>query len=270
MRTALLLSLLLAPLSAQPDRFGLPACAGPTQEPAIKRAFIVCHGADTKTPLWTVYELSASRLAKPSSGRRARFRPDHSLSTPGATVEDYRNSGYSRGHLVPARDVGYDEQAFDESFLLSNAVPQNSEMNVSAWRRLENWVRKLAADADSVIVVTGAIFAEDAQRVGAGVAVPSGLYKVILVNEGSQSLLIAVIMPNAECRGCSLASFMVTVAEVELRTGLSFFPLKKPFCINDFTKRHDAFGESGFRSHTMPSKEFDFCNLLKPIHLSVP
>lgn len=219
-----LLFLLLAPLTAQPDRFGLPACSGPDRELAIKRAFIICHSASFKAPLWTIHELSASRLAAPVSARRAWFRPDRSLSMLGATVADYRNSGYSRGHLVPARDMSYDQQALAGSFLLSNAVPQNALMNRSLWRRLENWVRKLAVDADSVIVVTGAIFSEYAEKIGAGVAVPSDLYKVILINEGSQSRLIAVIMPNAECTSRSLESFLVTVAEVERRAGLSFFP----------------------------------------------
>lgn len=226
MRTALLFALLLAPLSAQPDRFGLPACAGPGQELAPKHTFIICHSASFKAPLWTVHELSASSLAAPlSTVRRAYFRRDPSLSMSGASAADYRDSGFSRGHLVPARDVAHDEQALSDSFLLSNAVPQDSAMNHSIWRRLENRVRKLAKEADSVIVVTGAIFPANAQTIGPGaVAVPSHLYKVVLVNERSRASLFAVIIPNAETPGRSLDEFLVTIAEAERRTGLTFFP----------------------------------------------
>lgn len=213
MRNAsLLLLVLLAPLRAQPDRFGLPACAGPDQELAPKHSFVVCHSASFPP-------------APASASRRTGFRRDRSLSMPGATVADYRNSGLSRGHLVPARDMTHDEQALRDSFLLSDAVPQNSAMNRSSWRRLENQVRKLAVDAESVIVITGAIFAERPDRIGAGgVAVPAKLYKVILVCEAGSTRLIAVMMPNEETSERSLESFIVTVAEVESLTGLKFFP----------------------------------------------
>lgn len=107
---------------------------------------------------------------------------------------------------------------------MSNVVPQNAGMDGSIWRRLENLVRRLAAEADSVIVVTGAIFPVNAERIGAGgVAVPAELYKVVLIRNGSQSRLFAVMMPNAEAGGQSLDSFVVPVAEVEKRSGSRFF-----------------------------------------------
>lgn len=114
---------LLAPLAAQPDRHGLPACSGQDRELAVKHGFIVCHSGSLKTPVWTVHELSTSRLASPAS-RRLHFRRGDTLSWPGASNADYRNTSFSRGHLMPARDVALDEQALRDSFLLSNAVPQ--------------------------------------------------------------------------------------------------------------------------------------------------
>lgn len=102
MRNALLLLLaLLAPLPAQPDRLGLPACAGPDRELAPKHSFIVCHSASFKAPLWAAHELIPSRLLSPVSTRRAHFRRDYSLPMPGASVAGYRSTGFSRGHLVP-------------------------------------------------------------------------------------------------------------------------------------------------------------------------
>lgn len=155
-------------------------------------------------PLWAAHELTPSRLLSPVSTRRARFRRDYSLSMPGASVAGYRSTGFSRGHLVPARDVAHDEEALRDSFL----------------------VRKLAAEVYSVIVVTGAIFAEIPERIGlGGIAVPAQLYKVILVCKGSRTSLIAVMMPNADVSGRSLESFIVPVAEVERRTALEFFPV---------------------------------------------
>lgn len=126
--------------------------------------------------------------------------------------------------MVPAADVAGGEQALSDSFLLPNAAPQNSTMNASAWRRLENRVRKLAQVADSVIVVTGAIFAASPERIGAGgVAVPTELYEVILVLDGGRPWVAAAIVPNTEAGSGSLDSFAVTMAEVERRTGLKLF-----------------------------------------------
>lgn len=76
-----------------------------------------------------------------------------------------------------------------------------------------------------MIVVTGAIFAEAPERIGAGgVAVPSTLHKVVLVSQAGRSRPLAAMMPNAEATDRSLEAFIVPVAEVEMRTGLKFFP----------------------------------------------
>lgn len=225
MSHAILLLLLLAPLSAQPDRFGLPSCSGPEQELAVKHAFIVCHSGSLKAPVWAVHEITLSSLSAAGPFRRSRFRRDLTLAMPSASDSDYRNSGFSRGHLIPARDMARDEQALSDSFLLSNAVPQNSMMNSSVWRRVENRTRKLAESADSVIVVTGAIFEENAERIGVGrVGVPSELYKVILIVSGTQFRLIAFAVPNTETGDQPLDAFTVPVTEVKKRTGLRFFP----------------------------------------------
>lgn len=96
-------------------------------------------------------------------------------------------------------------------------------MNGSAWRRWENHVRKTAATADAVIVVTGAIFTEDAEKIGArGVAVPAEPYKVILTLRDGRASMTAATLPNTEPRG-SVDSFAVPAAEVERKTGLKFF-----------------------------------------------
>lgn len=60
---------------------------------------------------------------------------------PGATDADYRNSGFSGGHAVPARDMAFNDEARDDTFLRSAAVPQDPLMNSSIWRRMENRVR---------------------------------------------------------------------------------------------------------------------------------
>lgn len=222
MRTILFL-LLAEWLLAQPERVGLPSCAAPDQELAVRSAFTLCHSASLRVPVWTVYELTPERLA--GEARRPRhFRRDTGLSRPGAADSDYRNSGYTRGHMVPAADVAWSEEALRDSFLLSNAVPQNGSLNSGKWRLLESAVRRLAATADSAIVFSGPIFCESIQRVGANeVAVPCQLYKVVLVRRASEWTAYAAILPNAGNPTEPVGWFACPVSEVERRTGLDFF-----------------------------------------------
>jgi endonuclease G len=111
-----------------------------------------------------------------------------------------------------------------DSFLLSNALPQNSSLNSGKWRLLEEAIRRLAADADFVVVFTGPIFCATVERIGANrVAVPCQLYKVVLAARGAELTAFAAILPNDSNPAGGLDEFATSVAEVERRTGLDFF-----------------------------------------------
>jgi hypothetical protein len=74
-------------------------------------------GARRPLRLSPVPHLLASRPSldrSPAHPRKPRCR-----FLPPAHDSDYRHSGYSRGHLVPAADVASSEQAVSDSFLLS-------------------------------------------------------------------------------------------------------------------------------------------------------
>ncbi|MBI4904376.1 MAG: DNA/RNA non-specific endonuclease, partial [Acidobacteria bacterium] len=92
----LLTTLLLAiqTLSAQPNRFGLPACDAPDQQLATRTAFTLCHSNTHRAPLWTAYQLTPEMLDAPSAPRQ-HFRRDPELASSAADV-DYRNSGFHR------------------------------------------------------------------------------------------------------------------------------------------------------------------------------
>lgn len=212
MVTALLL-LAVQTLSAQADRFGLPGC-----DHTVRRtAFVVCLSDAHKVPLWTAYELTASMLHA-AAGRRLAFRHDSALA---ATNADYRNSGYHRSHLVPASDVASNPEALRESYLLSNAVPQLGELNLSAWRRVENDIRSLAARSEALYIVTGALFdCTEVSHIGPNqIAVPCAMYKVVLAVEGEKRMAFAVVLANEP----SATGEVVSVREVERRAGLDFF-----------------------------------------------
>ena len=56
---------------------------------------------------------------------KSRFQEDENVPEKfRAKLLDYVKSGYDRGHMVPAGDAKFSQEAMDETFLLSNIAPQ--------------------------------------------------------------------------------------------------------------------------------------------------
>ncbi|MFN7919837.1 MAG: DNA/RNA non-specific endonuclease [Bryobacteraceae bacterium] len=266
-RTQLLLALAAHALLAQPDRFGLPACELPGQELAIRSAFVLCHSSSLRVPVWTAYEITPERLDGQAQ-RPRHFRQDRALAQPGASDSDYRNSGLSRGHLVPAADMTWSEEALRDSFLLSNAVPQNAALNSGKWRVLESAVRKLAAETDFVLVFTGPIFCPDDARIGANqVAVPCQLFKVVVAGRGQALHAFAAILPNGYNPAEPLANFACSIAEVQRRTGLDFLNALSPAQQTELESAAEPLpGLEGTRKSHQHTPNPDPVNLCDPVY----
>lgn len=159
-----------------------------------------------------------------SVSRADNFQPDPDLSAgDSAQLSDFRGSGYARGHMAPAADFTSTEQAMQESFYLSNMVPQDSAMNSGIWSSLENATRACAKTLGDIYILTGPIFEGTPQTVGAdNVAVPSSIYKIVVSGKAAR----AFIMPNRKLPPArsNFTRYEVTVDEVQRATGLNFFP----------------------------------------------
>lgn len=143
--------------------------------------FAVLHSGLTRTPVFAAQRLNRKSLGGIPRQRSDRFFADARLrSTERATLDDYRRSGYSRGHLAPSADMAT-EAAMAQSFSLANMVPQALRHNSGAWAKVEQDTRKYVQRAKGdVHVVTGAVFGGDVERIGPnGVAVPSHLFKLV-------------------------------------------------------------------------------------------
>ena len=172
------------------------------------------------------YKAALGELYKRSFGKRA-YKEDTCVSIGSALDEDYDgkhqklDQKYERGHLAPVADMRFSVEAAYERDFMSNISPQQPTFNRGIWGDLEDKFREWAVSAGSIYVVTGPVLDEILGKIGRkkDVSVPGWFYKIgysssdgcamgfLLKNEGSED---------------SLSNFIVTVNEIEKRTGLDF------------------------------------------------
>jgi DNA/RNA endonuclease G (NUC1) len=159
------------------------------------------------------------------------FRPDSRVAVPLAscfyTVTGLTRAGYQRGHLAASSTIGdyFGAEAQDETFLLTNVVPEQAWHNEHIWAALE---RREADHYPREFGFTenwdGPIFSQPqaASYNGLSVPVPTGMYKIIERPDGQ---LLAFIIPEnqGEIDTRSLPQELSTVAEIERETGLNFW-----------------------------------------------
>jgi len=204
-------------------KMGLPSKSG---TPVCRTGYALAHDPIKKTPIWVAEYLNKER-ARGKFDRSDDFKPDPDLPLGRrAELADYKSasSKYDRGHMSAAANNAWDEDAMSESFYLSNMVPQvGPGMNRGIWKQLESYVRDWARSRGEVYIYTGPIYPRGipSKTIGKNkVAVPVSLYKIVYDPNANEA--IAFIMPNKKLRTKDLPDYIVTIAEVERQTGLTF------------------------------------------------
>ncbi|MCG7600687.1 DNA/RNA non-specific endonuclease [Halomonas sp. McH1-25] len=179
-------------------------------------------------PLWVSYRLH--RVDDARIGSRPDFRRDWRTLWP-VMPDSYFGSGYDRGHLAPNYAIArvHGAEAQRDTFLMSNVSPQRPDLNRRLWQRLEEVViDHFVPRFGAVQVITGPVFSTDFlanvfNRVGL-VEVPQAFYKIVVV-PGERPKALAFLMPQTVQGNEPLDRFLVSIDEIEARTGLDFFPL---------------------------------------------
>lgn len=186
--------------------------------------FHLAYSEENEQASWALYLLTRQMVEKAEFPRKDNFREDPFVLSGSASPDDYRKSGYDRGHLVPAADMKFSALAMDETFFMSNITPQNRKFNSGIWKELEEKVRDWALREDSLLIVTGPVLARgNLGFIGEnGVAVPRYFYKVILDITGPEPKGIAFIMENKGGQK-NMFDYAVSIDSAESFTGLDFF-----------------------------------------------
>lgn len=208
----------------------------PEPNPVIHRqGYVLSYDCKTRNANWVYEELTASSLNGNIDRMQCDFMEDP-LIPPSlrSTKEDYRGSGFDRGHLRPAANARASQEAMQETFYLSNISPQHPLLNRKYWVKLEKYVRELTKSYDVVYVITGPLFLPRLEKDGKryvkyevigknNVAVPTHYFKVLQEKKGSIFRTEAFIIPNETIsEDYPLQQFAVTLDKVERAAGVIF------------------------------------------------
>lgn len=184
--------------------------------------YTVSYNTDWLIPNWVAYSITEEKLYG-TVERDKGFYEDPEINGYTATASDYRNSGYSRGHMAPAGDMKWDTQAMYESCYYSNICPQDKGLNNGVWRIIEEQVRKIAKNTDAMYIVCGPIVSQNFQTIGQNkVAVPFAFFKAILVFKNGEYECTAFVCNNADLDKDYL-QYMISVDRLERLIDMDLF-----------------------------------------------
>jgi len=185
--------------------------------------FTLSYSEEHEQAEWVAYKLSKQKLKGDAERDDEKFKPDPKVKSGSAALADYKGSGYDRGHLAPAADMKWSEEAMSDCFYLSNMSPQVAEFNRGIWEQLESQIRSWAYKYGELYIATGpALKMGVSKRIGKNdVSVPKYYYKVIVDLKLPEVKAIAFILENKSSQK-PLYTFALSVDKCEELTGIDF------------------------------------------------
>jgi len=224
---------------------GLPkrrdgALHGPTRY-VFRDAYVLENSLELRMPLWVCEKLTKADVEGDAPRSKKSFAVDPELARyPHARQRDFKTKGFAQGHLAPDANR-QDETLKDETFFLSNIVPQvGANFNGAIWSNLEKRVRKWAAARGECWVITGAFIhdpAEENEQTADGlvdyvavgkspVCVPTHMFKIVIAKDadGAWDALAFVFENRKYEKGESPQNYLSSIEWIEERTGLDYLP----------------------------------------------
>ena len=216
----MILNLLFFLLSYVPG--GVPNISGAstvstTNYLAVKKGYVMSYNGVEGRANWVGWTLRASDLGPVD--RSNRFREDANLPRGFKRVDDddYRESGYDRGHLCNSEDRTSSEYLNEETFLMSNMIPQTQELNRGPFKFLEAYCRKLVLKKGQQLLIYSGGFGSKG-RLASGVPIPQYCWKAVY----TPSEEFYVLFPNEHTLEKNWKKYLVTKDRLEKMTGYDF------------------------------------------------
>jgi len=190
-----------------------------------RQGYFVGYDASAKIPKYVTYTLIPQN-ALGCLARSNAFTADKSV-TDGAIPRDYTGTIYDKGHQAPDGDFSWNQQVEFESFLMTNMAPQAGSFNRGIWKLLETSVRGWVAERNqSYTIYVGSVYNAQDKKIGSGVIVPHGFYKIVVNNQTREiagwAFPHVAPYPNL---GNDLVKFRMPITQIEQTAGVQFaFP----------------------------------------------
>ncbi|PSN19412.1 DNA/RNA endonuclease G [filamentous cyanobacterium CCP5] len=193
-----------------------------------RQQYALAYSRDRRLANWVSWHLDSGWIGP--SDRQDDFRQDGSLPAGfyQVTANDFRDSGYDRGHLVPSADRTRTIQDNSATFLMTNIIPQAPENNRGVWRELEEYTRELVKLGNRDVYVIAGTYGSQGNLGKSQVTVPSRLWKVVVVLDrpdagidgvSATSQIIAIDVPNQDALKPDWRDYQTSIDRIELATG---------------------------------------------------
>lgn len=183
--------------------------------------FFLSYSEEHEQAEWAAYYLTADSKSQHHL-ERPYFKQDPLVDTDSAHWKNYKDTGYDKGHLVPAADMKFSEEAYQETFLTSNVAPQNRAFNAGVWNRLEQKIRYWADKYSALFIVTGSILHDNLITIDEEeVSVPDYFFKIVVRVQNEGLVMIPFLVPNKKS-DAPLYTFAMTIDVIEQITGIDF------------------------------------------------
>lgn len=206
-----------------PVRTAAPA---PADVQILRRGeFAVGWSPSLGHPVWTACRIP--QAARFEFGKFPKFQKDSSVEkspSPG----DYAKSPYLRASLLPvnamATRFGRDE--LKKAFKMTAVAPQSPALHLGPWNELQRrladfWPQKYG----ELWVVTGTVPSAEGRKIaGTSIDVPDAFFMVVAAQAADGVRTLAFLLPQDAGRWEFLSRHLLTVDELEAKTGLDFFP----------------------------------------------
>lgn len=227
------------PLPAYPPevlRYGNPSEADALQPDNYliqKQGYILSYNRSKAHANWVAW--TATTEWNGTAERKDKFTPDNTLPNQWhkANEKEYDRTGFEQGHLCPSEDRTVTQTINNETFIMTNIVPQAPRHNKGTWKALEAYCQKEVKKGKRYAYIiagtygTGGVGKKgNANKIGK-INVPESLWKIVLlIPVGTQSLeqarIIAIDIPNTQGVTKGWKTYRTTVRAIEAKTGYNF------------------------------------------------
>ncbi|MCB0375294.1 MAG: DNA/RNA non-specific endonuclease [Sinomicrobium sp.] len=210
--------------------YGYPYGTPETNDLIIRDIYALSNNDATKFADWVAYRLTMTEISGDLTVER-RWKTDPWLDkneTLEPEPDDYEDASstlkINRGHQAPLASYKGSQYASHTNYL-SNITPQKTNLNQGAWYKLENNVRALVENCNTVYVMTGTLYERPMPKLpkcDEPHEVPSGYWKIVCMEKSGVISVAAFIFDQDTPRTDTVIDHLVTVDEVERRSGLDF------------------------------------------------